>query len=394
MRKLLTWIAFVLILSQTMFGTALAADIPVPEFSFPASFRAGQPSGVPFPEGIDHHYVATVIQDASFGGTEEEWNAIGIGYDNDCVTGPEIQFAGNKPILSLALSADTVDYGESMGLTAALTWPDGSTDGLAEAYPDAKISATLLTADGEVVPGFIVQTTYDLLCDCHFPFARDELEAGYYKIYVESNVENLTAETDQFYYTADKSHLPDPSDCRVEISLSSNNFVFDEIFTITATVTDAAGNPVSGIKVGFQILDSARNITGFYGYDYLWNLTGENGSCRIRSIMNEEGIDTIPPGQYIARVFLVDAETEIADEMIFEHRLQELHLPASLKTIEAEAFSNLSCQAVFIPDGCESIGEHAFQGCEHLIYVRIPASVASYPENAFEGCSEYLFIDQ
>lgn len=72
--------------------------------------------------------------------------------------------------------------------------------------------------------------------------------------------------------------------------------------------------------------------------------------------------------------------------------LTVLRLPASLKTIDNEAFSNLSCQAVIIPYGCKTIKAHAFQGCKKLIYVQIPSSVTSIADDAFEGCNANITL--
>ena len=83
----------------------------------------------------------------------------------------------------------------------------------------------------------------------------------------------------------------------------------------------------------------------------------------------------------------IDRKTLLLDNMI------TLTLPSSISIIEEEAFANLACQAIIIPEGCTSIGERAFAGCVNLIYVKIPASVASYPDNAFAGCNENLIID-
>ena len=71
-----------------------------------------------------------------------------------------------------------------------------------------------------------------------------------------------------------------------------------------------------------------------------------------------------------------------------------IRLPETLTLIETESFSGLACQAVIIPDGCETIGEYAFRNCAGLLYVRIPASIKNWPENAFEGCNENLVIDR
>ena len=73
--------------------------------------------------------------------------------------------------------------------------------------------------------------------------------------------------------------------------------------------------------------------------------------------------------------------------------MKVLRLPNMLHTIDAEAFANLACEAIIIPEGCTMIGEYAFAECSNLRYVRIPASVKSYPANAFDGCNENLIID-
>ncbi len=70
-----------------------------------------------------------------------------------------------------------------------------------------------------------------------------------------------------------------------------------------------------------------------------------------------------------------------------------MRLPNMLDTIENEAFSNLACQVIIIPDNCTTIGEYAFAECTNLLYVKIPASVKSYPANACEGCNANLVID-
>ena len=70
-----------------------------------------------------------------------------------------------------------------------------------------------------------------------------------------------------------------------------------------------------------------------------------------------------------------------------------LRLPDQLVAVEDEAFSNLACEAVIIPDGCTFIGESAFVGCVNLRYVRIPASIITYPDSAFSDCNEDLVID-
>ena len=60
-----------------------------------------------------------------------------------------------------------------------------------------------------------------------------------------------------------------------------------------------------------------------------------------------------------------------------------MKLPSELTGIEDEAFFGSACEAVIIPDGCESIGSKAFANCPGLLYVRIPASVTHIDGDAF-----------
>ena len=62
-----------------------------------------------------------------------------------------------------------------------------------------------------------------------------------------------------------------------------------------------------------------------------------------------------------------------------------LALPADLMAIRNGAFAGTDCQAVLIPDGCESLGAGAFTGCGRLIYVRLPAALRDEAETAFTG---------
>lgn len=336
----------------------------------------------------------TGLTDIYYAGTREEWAAIQISeYGNDILNSVTIHYLGgdvsDRPVLTASVDASSYDYGGAAVLTAAVTNPDGSTEGLDALYPDAHMEATLLTAGGEAVPGFITQNTSGLEMRATFPLADDSLAAGYYKIRVETNIEGLSAETETFYYTAEKTGLPDPAQCSVVLTVNAAALSTEDQIVMTAAVTDQEGNPAQGIKVLFEVFHSDYSSTDFFGeYTGLWNVTGETGKCSIRSIRGEE----LTAGKYIIRATIVD--TDISDERAFVYYWNKLVLPASLRTIEEEAFENLAAQAVFIPEGCESIGPHAFRGCESLLYVRIPSGTTAVDATAFEGCSPDLVIDR
>ncbi len=64
----------------------------------------------------------------------------------------------------------------------------------------------------------------------------------------------------------------------------------------------------------------------------------------------------------------------------------DLTLPTGLTAIGANAFEGAAMETVYIPDGCKSIGDHAFKDCQHLAKIRIPA-YCTIEDHVFDGCS-------
>ena len=299
-----------------------------------------------------------------------------------------------QAVLNVSTDKQSYDYGDRIEMTAAITNPDGTTEGLAEQYPDARITATLVDENGDAVDGFIVQSSNGLTMSAGFPLANDGMPAGQYRIRVETNVAGLTAETELFEYTAVRPDMSVLSECSVELTLNTDVFSLDEPFKMTASVTDKAGNPVKGVKVGFMILDSEGNLfSDFFSYDWIWNVTRPDGQCSLTVTMRTGEGQVLRPASYQVKLFIVDME-EICDIKPFEFRLESLYLPSSLTAIESEAFAGTDSQAVFVPEGCTSIGERAFADCSQLYYIHIPAGVTDIADNAFEGCPDCLWIDR
>ena len=66
-------------------------------------------------------------------------------------------------------------------------------------------------------------------------------------------------------------------------------------------------------------------------------------------------------------------------------------LPASIQTIEDNAFEGGNMTAVYIPDTCTTIGAEAFKNCTSLTQIRLPQN-CQISSTAFDGCDTiYVF---
>ena len=73
--------------------------------------------------------------------------------------------------------------------------------------------------------------------------------------------------------------------------------------------------------------------------------------------------------------------------------METLVIPASLRSIEEEAFSGIAAQVIIVPSSCENIGSRAFENCKYLEFVYIPAKLdGQIPDDAFEGCDNLQII--
>ena len=66
-----------------------------------------------------------------------------------------------------------------------------------------------------------------------------------------------------------------------------------------------------------------------------------------------------------------------------------IRLPRMLTSIEDEAFENLGCEAIIIPDECLAVGHYAFRNCRKLKYIRVSAGT-ELPSDAFDGCEDVV----
>jgi len=91
---------------------------------------------------------------------------------------------------------------------------------------------------------------------------------------------------------------------------------------------------------------------------YNYNGIGPFYGCALSNVTIEDGMITIP------------------DHLFNSSRIKEIHIPNSVKNIDAEAFLNChSLETVVFPDGLENIGSSCFYGCTSLKKVDLPATV-------------------
>lgn len=76
----------------------------------------------------------------------------------------------------------------------------------------------------------------------------------------------------------------------------------------------------------------------------------------------------------------------------FCENLKEVDFNESIKTIGSYAFYGSALKNVFIPYGCEQIGEGAFKNCLNLLSADIPATVENIGEGAFYATADRFKI--
>ena len=74
-----------------------------------------------------------------------------------------------------------------------------------------------------------------------------------------------------------------------------------------------------------------------------------------------------------------------------EGDLTTLTLPASLTTIEEEAFAGVAAERIVIPSGVTAIESNAFSGCPNLTELVLPAGIAFFAPDAL-GTSGPVYV--
>lgn len=210
--------------------------------------------------------------------------------------------------LTLDLDGDTFDFADRVTAIAKVEPLDGNDESLDGEWENSYITFTLKYTDDEPVPGFLVQGSWGFNAEGEFPLADDDMLAGTYKIVAEKVYQGVVLRAEkEFYYTADKSALPDYDSCTLELSIESDSVWCDGQILWQAYVTDANGDPAKGVKVCFSLRDEEWNpvTTVLDGYDWIYNITDEDGRCALVCTILEEELTA---GKYYAVAWIDGAE--------------------------------------------------------------------------------------
>ena len=147
---------------------------------------------------------------------------------------------------------------------------------------------------------------------------------------------------------------------------------YPESYTFEGKITGS-----SRLSAGAVLADELSTILAGEK-QYVYGQPGETIPLRLTPV----------PGQYDGK-----GRYLFAGQLNCEADFPRLSLPASLKTVEAEAFrGDTSLRYVIIPEGTTTIGSGAFADCSGLWMVLVPGSVTSIEPDAFDRNNPHLTL--
>lgn len=144
-------------------------------------------------------------------------------------------------------------------------------------------------------------------------------------------------------------------------------------------VFDESNNNISNTVIGIKILsDYCKQIGDPYRYF-------EIKDNSLVNFMDKEN--------NIEFVFVPYGIKNIEKSAFENGKFTQIHLPDSVQTIKAFAFSNcIFLRDIKLPDNISNIGYDAFCGCAHLMNVKLPLSLEKIDEETFMNCRSLKYI--
>lgn len=122
---------------------------------------------------------------------------------------------------------------------------------------------------------------------------------------------------------------------------------------------------------------------------------GEGAFAGCRALTHVQYDGTMDDAFYLligsGNAWLTDAAWKYRFADPIQGMTDVLYLPASLRSVDSEAFCGIAAKAVVIPESVTMIESRAFADSIKLMYVQIPETVTSIADDAFAG-SEHVTI--
>jgi len=162
--------------------------------------------------------------------------------------------------------------------------------------------------------------------------------------------------------------------------------VYDAWYSVTVT-TEEYGEKTVDLTSSVNMCDVTVEIllehpNGACGNNLIWTLD-QNGVLSISGsgdMYDYENAASVPWYQYrreITALNLASGITRIGSYAFDGCQMTTVTLPSALEAIGLASFANTALTNIEIPEGVEIIDSYAFQGCEQLKTITIPASVTS-----------------
>lgn len=152
-----------------------------------------------------------------------------------------------------------------------------------------------------------------------------------------------------------------------------------------------------------NIVQWGNKSSGFYAYAYLVNDSLKSipddafAYTAITDLKTNSTVTEIGKGAFhnsdLNHVELSDGLQKIGDKAFEEcEDLKSIIIPASVTEIGKGAFRNSSLESVLLSDGLQTIKDEAFKDCKGLTSISIPASVIMMGNDIFNGCPDSFVV--
>jgi len=341
-----------------------------------------------------HH--CSHLTDVYYRGTQEQWNGIVIGTNNENLTNAVIYFVG--------ANAYTVTFDANGGTVSPASMTTGA-DGTLASLPAPTLAG--YTLDGwftAAVGGTQVTTdtvfTEDAIVYAHWlqNYVTWRYDDAANTLYIEGlgpmeSIEGYSSSSLPW-----SAHINDIEAVEIESGITSiGESAFDSCgnlksVTIPDSVTSIGSKAfhLCTALTDVAIPDKAISI-GNYAFQ------GCNG---LTSVTIPNSVTSIGDGAFmrcgsLASVTIPDSVTSISGGLFAEcTSLNNLVLPDNVDSIGEGAFSECkSLTSIAIPDGVTSLGLYTFLECSKLTDVKLPGSMVSLGEGVFRQCTSLTSVE-